>query len=100
MSFSIYCFESSSFSSTKYESGFLDRSGSDRYIAGNIIEKNGVINVLEHHLKTDPISPMPFDVGFLDAFDHTVSILMKQANLDNKFGIPWNKGPIQLRSYD
>ena len=83
-----------------HESGFLDRSGSDRYIAGNIIEKNGVINVLEHHLKTDPISPMPFDVGFLDAFDHTVSILMKQANLDNKFGIPWNKGPIQLRSYD
>ena len=83
-----------------HESGFLDRSGADRYIAGNIIEKKGVIKVIEDHLKTKPISPMPFDVGFLDAFDHTVSILMKQANQDTKFGIPWNKGPIKIRSYD
>ena len=83
-----------------HESGFLDRSGADRYIAGNILEKNGVIKVIEDHLITKPISPMPFDVGFLDAFDHTVSILMKQANLDDKFGIPWRKGPIKIRSYD
>jgi len=83
-----------------HESGFLDRSGADRYIAGNIIEQNGVTKVIEDHLKAKPISPMPFDVGFLDAFDHTVSILMKQVNLDIKFGIPWNKGPIKIRSYD
>ena len=64
------------------------------------MEKNGVFKVVEDHLKEKPLSPQPFDVGFLDAFDHTVSILMKQANLDAKFGIPWNKGPIKLRSYD
>jgi len=83
-----------------HESGFLERSGSERYIAGNIIEKNGVMKVVEDHLKSNPITPMPFDVGFLDAFDHTVSILMKQAEIDHKFGIPWSEGPINLRSYD
>ena len=83
-----------------HESGFLDRNGSDRYIAGNILEKKGVLGVVEQHLSNKPISPMPFDVGFLDAFDHTVAILIKQANLDIKFGIPWNKGPILIRSYD
>jgi dTDP-4-amino-4,6-dideoxy-D-glucose ammonia-lyase len=83
-----------------HESGFLDRSGSERYIAGNIIESNGVVEVVRKHLQNKPIAPMPFDVGFLDAFDHTVSILMKQANLDKKFGIPWNKGPVKIRSYD
>lgn len=83
-----------------HESGFLDRSGAERYIAGNILEKNGVIKVIEDHLVSKPISPMPFDVGFLDAFDHTVSILMRQANLDDKYGIPWRKGPIKIRSYD
>ncbi len=83
-----------------HESGFLDRSGSERYIAGNIIKSNGVIEVIRKHLQSKPIAPMPFDVGFLDAFDHTVSILIKQANLDKNFGIPWNKGPVKIRSYD
>ena len=83
-----------------HEAGFLDRSGSERYIAGNIMKNNGVFEVVRKHLQSKPVAPMPFDVGFLDAFDHTVSILMKQANLDKNFGIPWNKGPVKIRSYD
>ena len=38
----------------------LDRSGADRYIAGNIMEKNGVLKVVEDHLKRKTIKSPTF----------------------------------------
>ena len=37
------------------------------------------------------------DIRFMDPFDH-VLITVNQAETDNKFGIPFEKGPVKLRS--
>ena len=81
-----------------HESGFLDRPGANRYIIGNI-EGSSVERVTRNwveHGRT--VRPLPPDVGFLDAFDHVVSILINQARDDEAFGFPWRQGPVMLRS--
>ena len=60
-----------------HESGFLDRPGSERYIIGNITTDT-VENIVKNHLSGKGISPKPFDVGFLDAFDHFITIVLEQ----------------------
>ena len=81
-----------------HESGFLDRPGADRYIIGNINHSSieSVTRVWVEQQKS--IKPLPQDVGFLDAFDHVVSILINQARDDEAFGIPWSQGPVKIRS--
>jgi len=81
-----------------HESGFLDRPGADRYIIGNINHSSieSVTRVWVEQQKS--IKPLPQDVGFLDAFDHVVSILINQARDDKAFGIPWSQGPVKIRS--
>lgn len=81
-----------------HESGFLDRPGADRYIIGNI-QDSSVEQVTQNWVASGrSIRPMPPDVGFLDAFDHVVSILINQARDDADYGIPWSHGPLVIRS--
>jgi dTDP-4-amino-4,6-dideoxy-D-glucose ammonia-lyase len=81
-----------------HESGFLDRPGANRYIIGNI-EDTSVERVTQNWVASGKkIQPLPPDVGFLDAFDHVVSILINQARDDKEFGIPWNQGPLVVRA--
>lgn len=81
-----------------HESGFLDRPGADRYIIGNI-EDTSIERVTQNWVASGrTIKPMPPDVGFLDAFDHVVSILIRQARDDAAYGIPWDQGPLVIRS--
>jgi len=61
-----------------HESGFIDRAGSDRYIIGNILEKN-VEEIVKTHLTSKGIKPKPFDVTFLDAFDHLITLILNDA---------------------
>jgi hypothetical protein len=61
-----------------HESGFIDRAGSDRYIIGNILEKN-VEEIVKTHLTSKGIKPKPFDVTFLDAFDHFITLILNDA---------------------
>lgn len=61
-----------------HESGFLDRPGSDRYIIGNV-KQDSIENIVKRHLSGPGIKPRPFDVGFLDAFDHTITLLVHEA---------------------
>ena len=80
-----------------HESGFLDRPGAERYIIGNI-DNSSVEQVVRDFVQSEKtIRPMPPDVGYLDAFDHVVSRLINQAQDDEKFGIPWNQGPVTCR---
>lgn len=81
-----------------HESGFLDRPGSERYIIGNI-RNSSVEEVTRQFVESrQRIKPLPTDVGFLDAFDHVVSILINQANSDKQYGLSWEQGPVVIRS--
>lgn len=81
-----------------HESGFLDRPGSDRYIIGNI-QDTSIERITQNWVASGrKIQPLPPDVGFLDAFDHVVSILINQARDDEAYGIPWSQGPLVTRT--
>lgn len=80
-----------------HETGFLDRPGADRYIIGNI-NGSSVEEVTRQWVENGRIiKALPMDVGYLDAFDHVVSILINQARDDEDFGIPWSQGPVVKR---
>jgi len=68
-----------------HESGFLARPGSDRYIIGNT-KVNSIEEIVKKHLSGPGIKSKPFDVGFLDAFDHTITLLLDEAK---KAGKDW-----------
>ena len=81
-----------------HETGFLDRPGADRYIIGNI-SNSSVEQVTRQWVENGrTIKALPMDVGYLDAFDHVVSILINQARDDEDFGIPWSQGPVVARA--
>jgi len=58
-----------------HETGFIDRPGADRYIIGNI-ENSNIETIVKHHLNSKGITPKPFDVSFLDAFDHLITLAL------------------------
>ena len=62
-----------------HETGFIDRPGADRYIIGNIHDTT-VEKIVKKHLSGKGIVAKPFDVNFLDAFDHLITLLLYQTN--------------------
>ena len=62
-----------------HETGFIDRPGADRYIIGNI-QEHSVEDIVKYHLSGKGITPKPFDVSFLDAFDHLITLVLDQAS--------------------
>lgn len=73
-----------------HESNFLERPGSTRYIIGNITEQS-VEDIVRDHLAGKGIKPQPFDVGFLDAFDHTTTLLIHEAQQYRLQGLDWEE---------
>lgn len=73
-----------------HETGFLERPGSDRYIIGNI-KGNTIENIVRTHLAGKGIKAQPFDVSFLDAFDHTTTLLLHEAKEYKSNGLDWKK---------
>jgi dTDP-4-amino-4,6-dideoxy-D-glucose ammonia-lyase len=73
-----------------HETGFLDRPGSDRYIIGNIKNSN-VADIVKEHLQGPGIKAQPFDVGFLDAFDHTTTLLLHEAKQYKASNLDWKQ---------
>lgn len=73
-----------------HETGFLDRPGSDRYIIGNIKNSN-VSDIVKQHLQGPGIKARPFDVSFLDAFDHTTTLLIHEAKHYKEKGLDWKQ---------
>lgn len=60
-----------------HETGFIDRPGADRYIIGNIAGSN-IESIVRDHIASPGITPKPFDVSFLDAFDHLITLLLNE----------------------
>lgn len=58
-----------------HETGFINRAGSDRYIIGNMLEQK-VEDIVKQHLNSKGIKAKPFDVVFLDAFDHLMTLVL------------------------
>ena len=36
----------------------------------------------------------------MDSYDHLITLLVNQAEQDMDFGIPFEKGPVKVRSFD
>jgi|TARA_B100000929_G_C15270470_1_gene339972 hypothetical protein len=50
-------------------------------------------------LKNDnPIILENQDERFMDSFDHVLTLLVNQSEKDKNFGIPFNLGPVRVRS--
>ena len=67
-----------------HETGFIERPGTDRYIIGNIEDSN-VAELVQKHINGKGIIPKPFDVSFLDAFDHTISLVLADTYMKNNW---------------
>jgi dTDP-4-amino-4,6-dideoxy-D-glucose ammonia-lyase len=81
------------------EAGFLNRNGNEKFIIGRVSDDNSFKQVIENFLKnTDGIKSEKNDIRFMDPFDHVMTSLINQAEDDKKFGIPFEEGPIALRS--
>jgi len=85
-----------------HETGFLDRPGSERYIIGNI-KNSSITDIVKKHLTGPGIKALPFDVGFMDAFDHTTTLLIYEAKQYKNKGLDWKselekkwKSPTQI----
>ena len=73
-----------------HETGFLERPGSERYIIGNI-KDSSIADLVKKHLLGNGIKSKPFDVGFLDAFDHTTTLLIHESKKYKEQGIDWKQ---------
>ena len=73
-----------------HESGFLERPGSERYIIGNVND-DYINQIVKMHLSGSKIKVMPFDVGFLDAFDHMIALLIDDAKKDIANRLDWKE---------
>jgi len=79
-----------------HESGFVGRSGAERYVIGNIKDKS-LDEVCRNWVESgNTITPRPGDTGYLDAFDHTVSIMINQYRDNIAYDVSIDDGPIQF----
>jgi dTDP-4-amino-4,6-dideoxy-D-glucose ammonia-lyase len=84
-----------------HEAGFLDRPGADRYKMGTVTKTRSLETVVREFVESGrEIEPLPTDPEMLDAFDHIVTVVLNQAELDEEIGIPFDQGPVLARRYD
>ena len=62
----------------------------DHYIIGNI-KNTSVTDIVKKHLQGPGIKAQPFDVSFLDAFDHTTTLLLYEAKQYKKTNYNWKQ---------
>ena len=83
------------------EAGFLDRPGNDKFIAGRITEGETLESVLKGFIENKEKADLALDDSrFMDSYDHLITLLVNQAEQDMDFGIPFEKGPVKVRSFD
>jgi len=81
------------------EAGFLNRVGNKKFIIGRISQEKSIEQVINNFFKKN--KPLVFeknDSRFMDSFDHVLTVLVNQAQDDKEFGIPFEKGPIKIRT--
>ena len=83
------------------EAGFLDRPGNDKFIAGRITDDETLESVLKRFVENKETAELVHDDSrFMDSYDHLITLLVNQAEQDMDFGIPFEKGPVKVRSFD
>jgi dTDP-4-amino-4,6-dideoxy-D-glucose ammonia-lyase len=81
------------------EAGFLNRSGNKKFIIGRITENISLEDIIKNFLASDQKIKFEYqDERFMDSFDHVLTSLVNQGELDKNFGIPFELGPILDRS--
>ena len=81
------------------EAGFLDRPGNKKFIAGRVDENKTFSNVFEEFInKKHAIDLDHNDDRFMDSYDHLITLLVNQAESDINIDIPFELGPVKLRS--
>jgi dTDP-4-amino-4,6-dideoxy-D-glucose ammonia-lyase len=80
------------------EAGFLDRPGAARYIIGRVTPTRSLEDVVSEFIASGQrIEPVPGDTGYFDIFDHVVTMVLNQADDDERFGVPFEEGPVRDR---
>jgi dTDP-4-amino-4,6-dideoxy-D-glucose ammonia-lyase len=80
------------------EAGFLDRKGAQRYIIGRVTAERSLEDVVREFVEARRrIEPQQGDTAYFDIFDHVVTRLLNQADADDRFGVPFEQGPIRDR---
>ena len=81
------------------EAGFLNREGNEKFIIGRISPGESIKNIIEKFLaKKKPLTYQKDDSRFMDSFDHVLTVLVNQAQDDRDFDIPFQIGPIKVRT--
>ncbi len=81
------------------EAGFLDRPGNKKFIAGRITENKNIEDVFKEFInKKHIVNLEENDDRFMDSYDHLITLLVNQAESDINTGIPFELGPVKLRS--
>jgi dTDP-4-amino-4,6-dideoxy-D-glucose ammonia-lyase len=80
------------------EAGFLDRPGAARYIIGRVTSTRSLEDVVSEFIASGQrIEPAPGDTSYFDIFDHVVTMVLNQADDDERFGVPFEEGPVRDR---
>ncbi|MDC0447922.1 radical SAM protein [Candidatus Pelagibacter sp.] len=81
------------------EAGFLNREGNKKFIIGRISPDQTLTSVIDNFLtKKTPLIYEKNDSRFMDSFDHVLTVLVNQAQDDKNFDIPFEMGPIKVRT--
>ena len=81
------------------EAGFLDRPGNDKFIAGRITDGETLESILKRFVENKKTAELVHDDSrFMDSYDHLITLLVNQAEQDMDFRIPFEKGPVKVRS--
>jgi dTDP-4-amino-4,6-dideoxy-D-glucose ammonia-lyase len=80
------------------EAAFLERPGATRYVIGRISPTRSLEDVVAEFLASgQTIEPLPGETSYFDIFDHVVTKLLNQADEDERFGVPFEHGPVRDR---
>ena len=81
------------------EAGFLDRPGNKKFIVGRVNENKTFSNVFEEFINKKHVIDLDHnDDRFMDSYDHLITLLVNQAEADINIDIPFELGPVKLRS--
>ena len=80
------------------EAGFLDRPGNTKFIIGRINDEENLETIIRNFVEKRKIADLINDDSkFMDSYDHLLTLLVNQVDSDEKFGIPVEKGPVNVR---
>ena len=73
--------------------------GNKKFIAGRITEGQTLESILKQFVENKETADLVVDDSrFMDSYDHLITLLVNQAEDDKNFRIPFEKGPIKVRS--